>query len=356
MNTQSSPTLTAYAPPLSRYAVDLKLDANEGRPPPAALLAPAAAAALAGVHRYPNALPLEARLARSLALDPACVLVTAGGDDALDRVCRAFLTTGRGAVMTTPTFEMIPRAVRAIGADLIELPWWDGPFPTRDVIARIDNRTGIVFVVSPNNPTGNIASADDLRTISAAAPEALLCVDLAYTEYADADLTRIALSLPNAVIVRTLSKAWGLAGLRVGYAAGPRPLIDRLRMAGGPFPTSTISLALADAWLDAGTDFMADTVRATRVERDALARLLRSLGVNVINSHANFVLAGFASPDAASTLADTLARDHRIGVRRYPPTSPLSCHLRITCPCDAASFNRLTAALRDALVPNGAPA
>src|SRR6185437_15528386 len=104
-------------------------------------------------------------------------------------------------------------------------------------LAQLDNKTAIVVIVSPNNPTGGVASLDDVRRIAAAAPRSLLLLDQAYIEYADEDIGSAVLDLANVVVVRTMSKAWGLAGCRVGYAVGSSDVIAVLRAAGGPYPS-----------------------------------------------------------------------------------------------------------------------
>src|SRR4029077_15216303 len=93
------------------------------------------------------------------------------------------------------------------------------------ILARLDNRTAIVIIVSPNNPTGGVASRDAVRRIAAAAPQSLVLIDQAYIEYADEDIDPAVLDLANVVVVRTMSKAWGLAGCRVGYAVGRSDVI-----------------------------------------------------------------------------------------------------------------------------------
>lgn len=346
MTVATRPRIPAYAPPASPFPVDLRLDANEGRPPTRQMLQNAATGVMTDVNLYPSTAPLHAMLAARLDVSPDRVVVTGGGDDALDRVCRAFVAPGSRAVMTSPTFEMIPRAARACGAEVREIPWWRGPFPTRQIIGEIDERTSLVVMVSPNNPTGAAACVDDLRAISRAAPAAVVCVDLAYTEYADVDLTAEALALPNTVIVRTLSKAWGLAGLRIGYAAGSATLVHAVRSAGGPYPVSAPALTIARQWLTEGESFMRASVDRVRIERRLLATLLNGSAVEVLDSEANFVMARFNN---AWDVADRLAERHGIGVRRFPRQTTLSDYLRITCPCDSSTFERLARALTDVL-------
>ncbi len=335
-----------YSPPRSAHAIDLKLDANEGRPPPAILFDSLARVGVDSLRRYPSTLDLERKIAARLDIPAARVIVTAGGDDALDRICRAFLASRQTAVMTAPTFEMIPRYVVAAGADPLQIPWADGAFPLSAFLGQVEN-AALSFVVTPNNPTGAVATADDIRAISQAAGDRPVCVDLAYTEYAETDLTPQVLNLPNAVIIRTFSKAWGLAGIRVGYAVAPERFATRIRHAGSPYAVAAPSIAIASEWLDRGEAHMRESVSLARRERAALTYLLRSLGVQAVTSQANFVLARL--PDAWG-VAGRLA-ERGIGVRRFAAASPLADSLRITCPCDGASFDRLQSALRDILAP-----
>jgi histidinol-phosphate aminotransferase len=332
----------AYAPPAPSRPIDLRLDANEG---PAcaidwrAVLGPDGLAG-ASIQRYPSTRELEAILSRRWGVTPERVIVTAGGDDAIDRACRVTLEPGRAALLPSPTFEMFDRYARLAGGEVVRVPWGDKPFPTRDLLRAIDDRTAMIVVVSPNNPTGAIAPIDALAQLSRAAPRALLFVDCAYAEFADEDLTPAALQLPNALVLRTFSKAYGLAGVRVGYAIGPEPVISAMRAAGAPYAASGLSLRIARWALDAGA---AERFAAQiRVEREALTRELARLGARPFPSQANFVLAEFA--DAAGVW-DFLAQQ-AIAVRKFAPDSGLDRCLRITCPANEQDFARLLAALR----------
>lgn len=327
-------------------SIDLFLDANEGAAPPREVMD--ALANLPGdtLRRYPNARPLEARLASVLRLPDASVLVTAGGDDALDRCCRAMLGPGLELLTPTPTFEMIPRYARLRGGTVIDVPWGRGAFPTQDIIERITPATRLIAVVTPNNPTGSVATEADLRRLSAAAPHAMLMVDLAYTEFADVDLTSTALSLPNAVIVRTFSKAFGLAGLRVGYAASSNAeVITWLRSVGNPYAASSVSLAMAARCLDLGFHHMRTYFEQVRRERAALAAMFAGFGANPYPSQANFVLAEVGNP--AGFRAAMAERG--IAIRAFPNVTGLERSVRVTCPGDPAAFARLSNALTESL-------
>lgn len=338
--------LQAYRPPAHTCPVDLLLDANEGAAPPAALLAELQALGPDLLRRYPDRGPLERLIAARLGEPPERVLVTAGGDEAIDRLFRAYLGSGRELVLPVPTFEMLARYARLAGGEVVEVPWPGGAFPVGAVLERIGPATAVVAVVSPNNPTGAVASGTDLARLAAAAPEALLLVDLAYAEFASEDLTAAALALPNAVAIRSFSKAWGLAGLRVGYAAGPAGVIAVLRGVGGPYSVSRITLALAARRLEAGGEEVAATVGEVCRERALLAAELERQGARVSPSEANFVLAEVPNP---RWLGDALA-GQGVAVRTFDNPA-LQRAVRIACPGEPALFERLLGALRVALGP-----
>jgi histidinol-phosphate aminotransferase len=336
MSIEPNPALKgvqAYKTPGAGSSADLRLDGNEGAGPKEEC-------------RYPDARPLEERLAGTLDVDPRRVLVTAGGDEAIDRICRAYLNPDVELIQPTPTFEMIARYAKLAGAKVVSVPWTRGEYPTGEVIARINPNTRVICVVSPNNPTGAVASPEDLKKLSAAAPQALLLVDLAYTEFADFDLTQTALSLPNAVVVRSFSKAWGMAGLRVGYAAGPEEIIDCLRAAGGPYTVSRPSLARVIQRFPKSVALFADAIRK---ERKNLYDLLLSLGAEPLPSEANFILCRFRDAEWVYAALAALG----ILVRIFPGQKELQGCLRITCPGEPEKFARLCAALCTVLRPQG---
>lgn len=331
----------AYKRPADTGPIDLRLDANECAFAPAELLA---GAGREDVGRYPSAARFEAELARRWGVAPERVLVTAGADDALCRACAGVLEAGREAVVPAPTFEMIDRYVALTGARAVRVPWMEPPFPV-DAVIGAGRGASAVFVVSPNNPTGLVATREDLRRLRAGLPGALIVLDAAYGEFADDDPTDAALSMPGTVVTRTLSKAWGLAGLRVGYAIGDERVIGWMRAVGQPYPVSGPSLAAALRWLSEGEGVMLGVVERVRRERAGLAALLRSLGADPVESRANFVLCRFGD---ALGVAEALAR-RGIGVRAFPDRPGLESFLRITCPASDAGLARLEGALREIL-------
>jgi histidinol-phosphate aminotransferase len=344
----------AYARAQRPQPIDLRLDANEGPAPGPALAAILAEVAgqftraRAGAQVYPNAGPLEALLAERLGVGSEQVVVTAGADDALGRIAAATLEPGRSAVCTRPTFEMIPRYIALAGARAVEVGWLGGMFHVEQIIdsARAAGAS-VVFIVSPNNPTGGVVSGQQLEAVARALPGALIVVDQAYAEFGGEDLTAAALRLPNAVVTRTFSKAWGLAGLRVGYAVGPAAVVGWVRGVGQPYAVSGYSLEVARRWLAAGAGEVGAYVARVREERDELSALLARLGAGVIESSANLVLARFRD---AALAADMLA-GLGIAVRAYGGHGELRDYLRIGLPGSAAGFERLAGALGAALRP-----
>lgn len=356
------------AKPYSAHAekawIDLHLDANEAAMPLDIELE-AVHRAAGSANRYTTPAAFETRLARRWNIEPPRVIVTAGADEAIDRLCRACIEPIKNGVqstviMPTPTFEMIGRFAALAGARLISPEWnavdnW--AFPLQRIIDSIDESTAMVAIVSPNNPTGAVIGEREFRRVCERAREvgAVVLLDHAYAEFADVDLTPVALEYDNVVTMRTFSKAWGLAGLRVGYAIGSEEIITAMRAVGCPFPVSRLSLAAACAAVDdektvAGVRARVDRVKAIRRE---LTDLFASLGAEPMGaSQGNFVLARFANAEWVRSALGSLGIAVRLFKQDAPGASPLlkGC-LRIGCPEEDAIAERLFAALRSVLKP-----
>ena len=327
----------------------LRLNSNEGPRAPQALLTELAALDAELLRRYPDAAAVEAALAARVGVSEDRILVTAGADEALDRIYRAYAGPDRPVLLPEPTFDMLERFAALAGAPLVRVPWLTDAFPLEQILVQLDDRVAIVVIVSPNNPTGGVASRDDVRRIAAAAPRSLLLLDQAYVEYADEDTDLVVLDLPNVVVVRTMSKAWGLAGCRVGYAVGSANVIAVLRAAGAPYPVAGLSLALALFQLRRGDDALRAHVAQVRAERAELRQLLCTRGVDARASQANFVFADFGR--RAAFVRDGLSAQD-ILVRDFPGRAGLETSLRITLPGDPADFERLGRALDTVLAPD----
>ncbi len=329
------------------HGVVLRLDANEGAPPSLDTVVAALRDAGADLlRRYPDARPFEAMLAGHFGVEPSQVFVAAGADEVIDRCCRAFLPAGATMLIAEPGFEMFHQYAALCGGNVVTAPWRPGPYPIAGMLDRVDDRTAVIALVTPDNPTGEVATLADLRRLAAAAPRALVVLDHAYVDFADGDLTDAALTLPNVVVIRTFSKAWGLAGCRVGYALGPARIVKALRAAGGPFPVSSASLAIVRALFEAGTASRDAYVARIRDERRGLFNLLTRLGATPRESEANFVFAelGARAPDVHASLVSQGILVRLVSNRRREPLG-----LRITLPGDAPSFELLCRSLERTL-------
>jgi histidinol-phosphate aminotransferase len=333
-----------YVPQGFDQPIDLDLSKNEGRSRAEELLSSIDEPRRL-VGRYPDTSGLRARLAALHGVGEDRVLVTAGGDDALSRCFMARVGPGRRVVSTYPTFEMIPRYAEQRGSDLVDVPWWIGPLPVAELVEAIDEQTDAVIVVSPNNPTGGVADEVDLLKVAGEAP--LFVLDAAYVEFADADPTPVLLELDNVVVTRTMSKAYGLAGLRVGYLLGPPDLVASIGAYGNPYPVSALSAAIAETRLDRPEAELTGFVEEVKRERTDLTGVLTGLGARPLPSEGNFVLAETDDADWVVGAAASLG----VGLRRFPDRPALENAVRITVPGESDDYGRLVAALGAALAP-----
>lgn len=340
--------LSPYEPPTKCPFVDLVLDANEGQTPSAALGEAISRIDANALSRYPSTVELEQKLADTFGIAPERVVVTNGGDDAIDRVCRMSLEPGRELLIHAPTFEMIERSARLAGGSVRTVEWMGRRFPASRFTGAISRATSLVALVSPNNPTGGAISCDQMQDVIGVARSvgALVMVDLAYVEFADRDLTRDLLNEPDVVLIRTFSKAMGLAGARVGYALASPAVAGWLRTVGSPYPVSSVSAALAAAALDEENG-RRKFIESVRRERNELSAELRRLGCDVMESQANFVTARFKDAAFVQRALASLG----IAVRAFPSRPELDGFLRITLPGRRLAFERLLEALRTTLAP-----
>lgn len=299
-------------------------------------------------NRYPDLQsPLEARIADVLGVDSGQVLVTCGADDALQRAVFAVCAPGREAILLEPAYTMIRRFVDLSGSVPVQVEWWTGDLPVSEINKSTTERTALIAVVSPANPTGTVATSKALTGLLKANPTTLVLVDQAYFEFADDkfDLLSTVLRHCNAVMIRTFSKAWGAAGLRVGYAVGDAGVIGWMRRIGLPFPVSRPAEEMTNSLLTTGLD--RDRVFRIRIERDQLQALLQRLGVETWPSQGNFVLARFT--DAGLVWKGLTS--FGISIRRFVDNRQLDDCLRFTLPGDEEAFERLESALATILTP-----
>ena len=332
----------AYDPPKFKNEITLQLSRNESRCAIEALGQTLGGLNEDFVTRYPSHIALQELIGQWVGVDSSRIVVSAGGDDSLERIMRTSLVGQRKKIVShTPSFEMIDIYANNYGGTVDAVSWLDGDFPTDQLIAKIDDTTGVVVVVSPNNPTGGVLSKSDVLKIADVAQQhgAKMLLDNAYIEFAD-DETRI--EHGNVMILRTLSKAWGLAGLRVGYLIAPdTATATTIRDAAGPFPVSAVSLETARIAMTDHQPTMRANIERIKAFRPQLSALLTQGGGKPLPSAGNFLLCEF---DDAEAIWDQLASDG-IAVRKFVGSNLLKNKLRITVPATAAEYLQLSKSL-----------
>jgi histidinol-phosphate aminotransferase len=273
----------------------------------------------AGLNRYPEPHPYEltTALARFYGVAPGMLLAARGSDEAIDLLVRSYCSAGADAVLICPpTFGMYGVAARVQGARVIEVPLrreagWS--LDTAAIRAQCPRSVKLIFLCSPNNPTGNLLAAEDVLALARELEgRALVVVDEAYVEFAGrAPLTGELGSCPGLVLLRTLSKAHGLAGARCGCLLADAELVALLRKVIQPYAVTQLSIeAVTHSLEPAPLRASRERIAAVKAERTRIAARLAQLpGVQQVwPSEANFLLVEFADPAAA------LARTHGAGL------------------------------------------
>ncbi|MEM9032641.1 MAG: histidinol-phosphate transaminase, partial [Pseudomonadota bacterium] len=278
----------------------LKLSSNENPFGPSSAAQAAVAAAAVSMHRYPSSdhAALRACIGKIFDLEPDQIICGAGSDEILYALCQAYAGPGDVVIYTQHGFSLYKVAARAAGARPVVVPECDRVVDVDAVANAVGPSTRIVFITNPGNPTGTILPEAELARLADALPASVLLVlDGAYAEFAHGHDGGAALAgaRPNVVMTRTLSKLYGLGGLRVGWAYASREIIDVLNRIRGPFNLSTVQLAGAEAALR-DHEHVELCLRENSRLREWLANALRRAGVSCDESHANFVLARFTSP------------------------------------------------------------
>lgn len=299
------------------------------------------------IRCYSTGRALQAEIAGQLGVEVNQVLLTAGGDDALYRAMRVIAGPGREVVLPTPTYEMIERAIQLVGATPRPVEWWRRSLPVEEMLEAIGPQTAAAVLVTPNNPTGSTASRAEIEQLLEGLSGRLLVVDQAYREFSDEDPTPELIRRPNVLLIRTLSKAFGLAGLRIGVAIGHASVVELMRTVGDPYPVAGPSLAIAYQAIRNTGQWQKRYLSRVREERQELVGLLSELGQRPMPSEGNFVLSEF---DDALWVADGLA-GLGVAVRSFPDRSRLATSLRITCPGSQPGWRKLEASLRAVLAP-----
>lgn len=272
----------------------IKLASNENPYPPVASVVDAMTRAATGVNRYCDHLAVDLRtaLASRLGVTVDGVAVGCGSVGLLQQLCLAYLDPGDEAVYPWRSFEAYPVYTQMLGATSVHVPLVDHAFDLDAVATAVTDRTKLIFLATPNNPTGTAVSVDAIRAMLAQVPDdVIVLVDEAYREFLDpglGDPLELLAAHPNVVVSRTFSKAYGLAGLRVGYLVADPSIVDEVNKVLIPFAVNGVAQAAALAALEAADEYE-PLLSTLRDERARVVAALTAQGWALPDTQANFV-------------------------------------------------------------------
>jgi histidinol-phosphate aminotransferase len=303
-------SVPSYHPPLAgRQGLRLDFNENTGGCSPR-VLARLRKLDSDELAKYPERESVEARVAEFLKVTPAEVLLTNGVDEAIHLLCQTYLEPGDEALLVVPTYSMYRIYASVAGAEVIAVPAEsEFRFPTEGLLKQIGRRTRLIAIANPNNPTGAVAPQEELLEIGRAAPNAALLVDEAYFEFYGQTMMEGLREQPNLFVTRTFSKAYGLAGLRLGVLAGDARQMQAIRRVSSPYNVNAIALACLPEALD-DQAYIRQYVGEILESRRRLQEFLETSGVPFWPSHANFVLmrAGPSKRDGAKFVEEMRQR------------------------------------------------
>ncbi len=308
-------TLRTYDPGRAPCAIDLSDNTNLFGPAPG-VLAALAALEPAQLTRYPSvyADTLRQAWADVCGTDPGHVATGAGSDDVIDSALRAFARPGARLALPVPTFGIMPAFAAMNGLQVAPVPL--RPDYALDVESLLAQQACVTYLCRPNNPTGTPFDRSAVEQLVAHAAGIVL-IDEAYADFADDDLLDLALASDRVVVLRTLSKAWGLAGARVGFAVGPARLIAEIEKSRGPYKIGAPAEAAALAALRQRA-WVAERIAEVRANRDRLRAALVASGHAVLDSTANFVLVPAPPRTGGAVGLAASLRTRGVAVRAFP--------------------------------------
>lgn len=325
----------------------VKLSSNENPFGPSDKAKEAFARCAHQLHRYPSTdhLSLRTAIAEVHGLDVDKIICGVGSDEIITFLCQAYAGPGDEVIHTEHGFSMYRISTLAAGATPVEVPEVDRTVDVDAILAACTERTKLVFIANPANPTGTFVTGDEITRLADGLPaHTILVLDGAYAEYVDGFDGGAAMveARENVVMTRTFSKVYGLGGLRIGWGYGPQTIIDVLNRVRGPFNLSDAQLDTAEAALR-DREYLEKCLSENARLRVWLSEALAEVGVPSDASYTNFILARFQSPDEADA-CDAYLKQNGLIVRRVAGYKLPDC-LRITVG-DEASCRRIVHAIR----------
>lgn len=289
----------------------VKLASNENPLGPSPMALEAIAGAARELHRYPDGSGhyLKAALSGRLGADPECLILGNGSNELIDIAVRTFLSPGDEAVMAAPSFIVYSMSVTAAGGKAVQVPLRASRHDLHAMAGAVGLRTKMLFIANPNNPTGTINTKEEYERLFASLPEdVLVVIDEAYIEYVGnqeyPDSMKYLREGKNVLILRTFSKIYGLAGLRVGYGISKPEILAQMDRVRAPFNTNSIGQAAAARAL--GDEAHVARSRALNGEgKEFLYHELRAMGADFIKTEANFI---YIPVDGAQALFDSMLK------------------------------------------------
>lgn len=277
------------------YPGKTKLSSNENPLGPSPKAIEAIEKILQGIHRYPDGSSMDLRkaLAEHLQVNPDWLIIGNGSDEILALACGALLNTGDRGIIAENTFSEYQFSVKLFGGEAKAIPLAEGTYNLNAMAEAVDEKSKILFVCNPNNPTGTYRTHEEIEQFLSKIPGTVLVVlDEAYLDYVDAEDFPRALELikkyPNLLVTRTFSKIYGLAGLRIGYALGQPEVIDGLMHAKQAFNVNLLSQAAGSAAIK-DTSFHDNSRKMTLEGKKYLYEELDMLGLSYYPSQSNFL-------------------------------------------------------------------
>ncbi len=242
------------------------------------------------VSFYPDYSKFREKLAQSCKLKKENILLTCGGDEGIRCTLEAFVEDGEEVIMPFPTYAMFPILARLQGVQIKEVPFArDRLFPKKTIINAISEKTKGIIVVNPASPTGLLVKQEDLEQLLADYPEIMVFLDETYCHYSKTSLIHLVEKYPQLVVIRTFSKAQGLAGLRLGYVASAGENIVSMSKVAFPYGASSLAVKAGLAALE-DDDFTRKVVEDTDKEKERLQSSLEKIGIKVLPTDTNFLL------------------------------------------------------------------
>lgn len=285
--------MRAYSPPLEQRSKfeGLRLDFNERLAP----LPENVIRAIQGFNPqkakcYPSYGDLPDKIAEYAGVAPENLMITNGSDQGMELIFRTFISAGDSVVIPSPSFAMLYQVAQVQGAEILQ-PFYrsDGSFPFDEVVKLLKRRPKLFIICNPNNPTGTLLPLDRIEALLEFAADTLVYIDEAYFEFSGVTAAQLIEKYPNLFITRTFSKAFGLAGLRIGYLMSCRENIDEMMKVRGPYDINQVATVAAKACLSSLEDMKRYCDEVMNRAKPMVEQFFREKKVEFLPSGANFL-------------------------------------------------------------------